>query len=249
MAQFLMFRLYGPMAAWGDVAVGEFRPSHTHPTRTSVLGLVAAALGIRRHQEEELLALDDSIKLAVRLDAPGEVLRDYHTTQVPPAQNKVVHYTRQDELANDKLNTILSSRDYRCDAAATVVLHSQSEAFNLAVIEAALRQPKLPLYLGRKSCPLALPLSPKLIEAQDLPQALADYSPTQEVLNVLTGDLWGYGQLAPAEGMALFWEEGMQVAELRPAISYPRRDRLRSRQRWQYDERIEHRAQLAGKEA
>lgn len=84
MNRYLLFRLYGPMAAWGGTAVGEYRPSDAQPSRTAILGLLAAAVGIRRDQEDALNDLDRSVEIAVRLDMPGEVMRDYHTTQVPP---------------------------------------------------------------------------------------------------------------------------------------------------------------------
>ena len=45
---FLVFQLQGPMAAWGDTAVGEFRPSLDAPGLSSLVGLLGAALGLRR---------------------------------------------------------------------------------------------------------------------------------------------------------------------------------------------------------
>lgn len=239
MQSYLLFRLYGAMAAWGDTAVGEFRPSHSHPTRTAVLGLIAAALGIRRDEEDRLLILDKSAILAIRLDAAGEVLRDYHTTQVPPAQRKVIHYTRQDELNADKLHTILSSRDYRCDNASTVALRVQdNSAFSLSEISQALRQPKFVLYLGRKSCPLALPLAPAIIDSDGLLDAFEQFANSQAEADILTGDLWGYGGLYKEKIMQIFWEG--EESELPSEMNYPRRDKLRSRKRWQFDERIEY---------
>ncbi len=239
MQSYLLFRLYGPMAAWGDTAVGEFRPSHDHPTRTATLGLVAAALGIRRDQEETLLSLDRSINVAIRLDAPGEVLRDYHTTQVPPTQRKVTHYTRQDELNAGKLHTILSSRDYRCDCAATIALGcKKNRDFSLNEISEALAYPKLPLYLGRKSCPLSLPLAAKIIDANGLTEAFDQYPEPQSQLDTLTDGLWGFGGLNKEKVTRLYWDS--DEADLSPEMTFPRRDRLRSRRRWQFDERIEY---------
>ena len=52
MQEFLIFRLYGSMASWGDIAVGEFRPTFDHPSKSAVIGLIAAAMGIRRDEEE-----------------------------------------------------------------------------------------------------------------------------------------------------------------------------------------------------
>jgi CRISPR system Cascade subunit CasD len=54
MSQYLVFQLHGPMASWGVDAPGEVRHSHELPSRSALLGLLAAALGIRRDEEERL---------------------------------------------------------------------------------------------------------------------------------------------------------------------------------------------------
>ena len=69
MTDYLLFRLYGAMAAWGDIAVGEQRPSTPHPSKSALLGLLAAALGIRRHEDERHQALADGYGFAVRMAA------------------------------------------------------------------------------------------------------------------------------------------------------------------------------------
>ena len=58
---YLVFRLYGPMCSWGDIAVGEVRPSTVHPAKSAILGLIAAALGIKRPDT----ARDDTERLAL----------------------------------------------------------------------------------------------------------------------------------------------------------------------------------------
>ena len=131
MKEYLIFRIYGMMASWGDIAVGEFRPSFDHPSKSAVMGMVAAALGIRRDEEERLRELATGYDMAVRIDVPGILLRDYHTAQVPSSgkgRKKLVFSTRKAELSvpKDELNTILSSRDYRCDAVYSVCLWSRT---------------------------------------------------------------------------------------------------------------------------
>ncbi len=82
----------------------------------------------------------------------GTLLRDYHTTQVPSAKRGLAHYTRRSELAVDDLNTILSSRDYRCDAAYTVAIEIHNSAtYTAQEMANALAKPAFTLYLGRKS--------------------------------------------------------------------------------------------------
>ena len=53
MKDFLVFQLYGVLAAWGDIAVGEYRPSLGHPTKSAVTGLLGAALGVDRSDESQ----------------------------------------------------------------------------------------------------------------------------------------------------------------------------------------------------
>ncbi len=51
MARFLLFQLAGPLASWGEIAIGEDRHSAPYPGRSAVLGILASALGIRRAEE------------------------------------------------------------------------------------------------------------------------------------------------------------------------------------------------------
>ncbi|PPK76586.1 CRISPR system Cascade subunit CasD [Methylobacter tundripaludum] len=165
----LVFRLYGPMASWGEIAVGESRHTASYPSKSAIIGLLGAALGIARDEEEKQQQLQQGYALAVELLSAGSLLRDYHTTQVPDSVGKFTYRTRRDEviLGKERLGTILSSREYRTDALALVAVRALVDApFTLAEIQAALLQPKYHLYLGRKSCPLAAPLQPQLITDQ-----------------------------------------------------------------------------------
>jgi CRISPR system Cascade subunit CasD len=228
MAEYLIFRLYGPLAAWGDIAVGEYRPSFAHPSKSAIIGLLAAALGIRRDEEERQKLLAGSCSFAVRVDAMGILLRDYHTTQVPSTRKGVVHYTRRSELAVDDLNTILSSRDYRCDAAYTVAISVTDGAIYTAQdLAAALQKPAFTLYLGRKSCPLALPLQPSVVNVATLREALE---------NVAFGD--EFSDMIAKGPAAVFWEDNEESGFERQQV-ITRRDIPGSRKRWQFGERRE----------
>jgi CRISPR system Cascade subunit CasD len=243
MAEFLVFRLYGPLAAWGDIAVGEQRPTTPHPSKSAILGLVAAALGIRRHEDEKHQALVDGYGYAVRVDAAGVMLRDYHTVQVPDATSRLKHLrTRRDEVQDrHNLYTVLSARDYRCEGLYTVALGRRGEAAEAPEVMAeALRKPRLPLYLGRKSCPLALPLLPHCVTAADFEAALMDYdaaqSAEQRALVAKVRSALGPAGQAPD----LYWETGMSVSDRTPLHTTPRHDLPLSRRRWQFCPRDEH---------
>lgn len=180
MVKHLMFILYGPMASWGMEAPGTTRPTSDHPTKSAVLGLVAGALGITNDRDQPHLELAEALGYAVRVDSPGLLLRDYHTVQTAPTRAKATNATRRDELTKDPgaLETTLTTRDYRQDGCWTVALweHDASGSW-LERIEAALQNPRFIPFLGRKSCPLGLPVQGQLIEAGTLAQAFEAYQP------------------------------------------------------------------------
>ena len=250
---YLLFQLYGPMSAWGDIAVGESRVTTAVPGRSGLLGMLAAALGLKRSDENRLNALSDSVRFAVLTLSSGHFMRDYHTVQVPPASalKKRPGRTRRDELSVPKseLGTILSARDYRSDAMhlAAVEITGEGE-YTLEIFQKALTQPIFPIYLGRKACPPALPLQPHIVEAADVLDAFRNAS-FDDPVNWLTEIVPG-GNIPELyqPPYPLSWEDGMEsgVAPLKTAT---RRDQPRTRRRWQFDERIEHQAMLDTLEA
>lgn len=173
--RYLVFRPWGPMASWGEAAVGETRPSASHPGRSAILGLLGSALGIQRDDEAGQCALRDGLRVAMKQSSPGVLLRDYHTAQVPGQQRKVTHYTRREELAVPKhrLNTILSTREYRCDGYWTIAVSTTAEsAWSVDELAAALQRPRFPLFLGRRAFPLGGPLYPQVVDTDGVRAAL-----------------------------------------------------------------------------
>lgn len=65
MSQYLIFQLHGPMASWGVDAPGEVRHTHELPSRSALLGLLAAGVGIRRDDTERLNAFNRHYSLVV----------------------------------------------------------------------------------------------------------------------------------------------------------------------------------------
>ena len=232
--QFLVFQLQAALAAWGDVAVGEYRGSREHPGASALVGLLGAALGVKRDDEAGHAALRDGYAFAVGTVDAGELLRDYHTAQVPGRSDMKgrPHRTRRDELAVPKrdLKTILSTRDYRQGAAWVIAVQAQPGApYTLAALAQALRHPHFVLYLGRKCCPPSAPLAPAVAETVSAHAALSAYLAVAD---------------PPATMLSLAWADGVE-AGLAPHLSMPRKDRLIRRRGWQFGDRTEHLALLA----
>jgi len=259
--RFLLFQIYAPLVSWGEIAVGGERQSSRHPSKSAIIGLVAAALGTRRDEEERLNALAGSLGVAVKLYSGGTVLKDYHTTQVPKKENKVVHRTRREELSvsGDKLGTILSRREYRCDAFSVVAVYLKeaNSEYSIDIIEKALREPVFHLYFGRKSCVPSLPLAPKVVVSSNLKSAFSEYNvvfPTPlaegapDWLEKVFSDYPAKTVFAAGDGISYFWEDGVESG-LTPLQTVERYDQPTSRKRWQFTFRREYMAIEKGVEA
>ena len=176
----LMITLAAPRASFAGPAPGGIRGTEHAPTRSVLLGLVAAALGIKQSDSEGHRTLSATLVFATRVEQDGALELDYHTTQVGKKTDlkKRVLYTRHDELdlPRSDLSTILSERSYRCDYRATsAICRLDDDKTDLERIQNALRKPKWTLYLGRKCSPLAWPLAPVLIDAPDWRSALEKF--------------------------------------------------------------------------
>jgi len=172
MQQFLAFRLHGVMASWGEVAVGPIRGSADHPTRSALIGLVGAALGVLRDDDDLQTKLAQMMRFAVRVDLPGVLMRDYHTTRVGQPDRKEWSTTRRESLKARRVHCIPSERYYYCDAHYTVIAWATDDnTWSLEDIAHALRHPHFVLCLGRKACPPGLPLEAHVFEAKTLREA------------------------------------------------------------------------------
>jgi CRISPR system Cascade subunit CasD len=202
MRDYLTFQLYGPTASWGSIAVGDERPSFDRPSKSAVLGLIAAALGYRRREQEKHDALRRSLAMALRIENGGTFFRDYHTIQVP-SKTYGDPALRSLELAQlGQKDTKVSTREYYADQRSLVCLWQTEEAEpSLRDLAAALRTPRFHLYLGRKASPLALPLCPRVAAATSWKEALGAAGARHNRALTL---LLGAPREAPAP--AYYWE-------------------------------------------
>lgn len=245
----LVFQLHAPLSSWGEVAVGEYRPTADYPSQSAIVGLLAAAFGIRREDEAAQIALNNGYKIAIGVLSQGRLLRDYQTAQVPSRADlkKRPHATRKDELAITKhdLNTILSTRDYRQDAASLVAVQvSKTAPYSLVELAQALKSPKFVLYLGRKSCPPAMPLYPIIMQTETIKKAFDEY--WQPLAQLLVNQK----QNRPLWLQKLVWGDDWQGDDIsimgeQRQLSITRKDKVITRQGWQFGDSQEHIAVLA----
>ncbi|WFW78877.1 type I-E CRISPR-associated protein Cas5/CasD [Citrobacter braakii] len=230
MSQYLVFQLHGPMASWGVDAPGEVRHSHELPSRSALLGLLAAALGICRDEEERLNDFNQHYAFLLCASQEPRWARDYHTVQMPREVRKARYFSRREELRDPELlSALISRRDYYTDAWWMVGVAMTPDApYSLKQIREGLQHPVFPLYLGRKSYPLGLPLAPVLLEgsAPDvLREAYRQYESKFKALKLplakLQNECWCEGD-----------HDGLTANKI-----LRRRDRPLSRQQWLFGER------------
>lgn len=147
----LLLRLAGPMQAWGSCSYYERRRmTEKTPTKSGVIGLIAAALGCRRDNDDMIDYLTSSLRMGVRVDREGKIMEDYHIAHAVGISSPIV-----------------SNRQYLSDAIFVVGLESEDDDL-LHRIDSALHAPAFAVYLGRRSClpsnPLALGVHPQSLE-------------------------------------------------------------------------------------
>lgn len=236
MRNFLLFTIYAPLASWGDIAVGEARGSWDRPSRSAILGLIAGALGLTRDDETAHGALDAGYGIAVRLDARGAPLVDYHTAQTVSASavRRQAPATRGAALRAAERETILSRRTYYQDALATIAVWTRNEAhWPLDALAAALRSPRFTPYAGRKANAVGAPFAPHVVLASTIAEALAQRA--DPVPSGIDGRLLrpraGWGR----EVMHDICEFDSGLGETRRVV---RRDGSPDRSRWLFAERV-----------
>lgn len=133
----LLLRLAGPMQSWGDSSRFSRRDTRQEPTKSGVIGMLAAAAGRRRSDPIADLA---ALPFGVRVDQPGRLLRDFQVA-VRPTDGKQLP---------------ISQRFYLSDA--VFVAAVEGDAGFIGQLADAVRRPVFPLYLGRRSCPPARPV-------------------------------------------------------------------------------------------
>jgi len=141
------------MQSWGDASRFNQRQTRAEPTKSGILGLLAAAQGRRRTDPiEDLLGLE----FGVRTEQPGTIVRDFQT--------------EIDRRGTKPVSHPLTHRYYLSDAVFIAAVSGSTQL--IEGLAAALTRPTFPLYLGRRSCPPGEPLLIGIREQANLPEVL-----------------------------------------------------------------------------
>lgn len=161
------------MASFGEEPGNAARGTGSWPTRSALIGLLGAALGVERADAEGQAALSTQYRFVIRIDRQGTILRDFHTYQSLPSAKGWAR-TRAEALQHSDVVTSITRRDYLCDALFHVAMRGADEElrWSLEEISEALKAPCYSLFLGRRSCPLGSPMCPQVVVAASGAEAI-----------------------------------------------------------------------------
>ena len=206
----LLIRLSAPMQSWGTQSRFTVRDTGLEPSKSGVLGLLCAALGIDREDDDGLQPLT-SLCMGIRADREGLLQVDYHTA-------------KDVRMANGKTkDTELSNRYYLANAVFLVGLESDNLAL-LERVQAALYKPVWALFLGRKSFVPSepIPLEAGLRIGETLEQALQSFpclcEPEKEKLRVVLEDK--NGSIVRTDQPLSFSRERRKFAPRRVSVTF-----------------------------
>lgn len=171
--------LDGPMQSWGSSSRFTRRETEAFPTKSALIGLLAAAAGIDKHaaNEAERLAPFSALRLTVyRLPrAAGRLvdrLSDFHTVgggydARASAFDKMSIPRKASGGASS--NAVITQRTYLNEARFIAAFEGNANTITAAIRH--LENPVWGIWFGRKTCLPAMPLSP--VEAERAPAAAA----------------------------------------------------------------------------
>lgn len=134
----ILLKFSGPLQSWGTGSHFKTRHTDFYPSRSAIVGLIAACLGYRRDEDDKIEELN-GLDFAVRVDQQGKITEDYQIVQ---------GYTKKGTPHTDETH-----RYYLADAIFIVAISHASDEF-IKKIEQGLRNPYFQPFMGRRSCPV-----------------------------------------------------------------------------------------------
>ena len=154
----LLMRFVAPMQSWGTRSRFDERDTNLEPSKSGVIGLLCAAMGVDRNEEKPVLKLA-RLRMGIRVEKEGVLQRDYHTAkEVIRADGKGIQ------------DTAVSNRYFLADAVFLVGLEGNDKEY-LEQLNSALKNPYYPLFFGRKSF---VPSSPIFLKEAVVDKPLKD---------------------------------------------------------------------------
>lgn len=163
------------LSAYGLQTFDVHRRANHFPTRSAIIGLLGAALGIKRDEHNKLYDLSKSITTAVQVNNTGEKMMDYHTVQnFRSPQGKIQKGTKP------------TYREYWCDSEHTFAIAAENSL--IKQLSEAVKSPVFSVFQGRKCCPLMRPLFETVMEDENPAIALKKLAGKGQIFSDIQGE-------------------------------------------------------------
>lgn len=164
------------LSAYGLQTFDVHRRVNHFPTRSAIIGMLSAALGITRSQHADLYALSQCLTIAVQVNNAGEKMMDFHTVQnFRSPMGKI-----------QKGHPKPTYREYWCDSEHTFAITAELDVIEKLIT--AVKAPEFTLFQGRKSCPLTRPLFEVVMDESNPANALKSLGLKGQVFSDMQGD-------------------------------------------------------------
>jgi len=167
---FLALMLDAPMQSWGFSSRFQRRTTGLHPTKSGVIGMICAAMGLAKGSDAERAALEELSRLRMTTiviprhrtnrwksegeDLPILRLEDYHTVLETRAASGGI-----------KKDAVVTHRQYLLDAKFGVILAGARQL--LEKVAEKLQDPVWGVWFGRKNCIPAEPVYRGVFSAEE----------------------------------------------------------------------------------
>lgn len=132
----IILKFAGTLQSWGTGSSFETRHTDFHPSKSGVIGMIAASMGYRRDEDEKIQKLNE-IDFAVRIDQQGNLVKDYHIA-------------KKYKPNGDFERTYVTNRYYLEDAVFLVAISHENHEFIKSILN-AIKKPYFQSYFGRRS--------------------------------------------------------------------------------------------------
>lgn len=163
---YLAMLLDGPLQSWGFSSRFQRRTTELYPSKSGVIGLICAAMGLAKGSDEESRVLPELAGLSMTTITIPRAPREGNDRPLPIRRMEDFHTALDTRRASGSMNrdAVITRRQYLNDARFGVILAGDRSL--LEKIAASLKDPMWGIWLGRKNCIPAEPILRGLLDTQ-----------------------------------------------------------------------------------
>lgn len=163
----IVLKMYAAFQGWGAPGSSyKYRPVSDYPTKSGIVGMIGASLGILNSQEDKLINLGKQLEIEIDYEKSdkGTLVTDFQVVngnQVTAKKYNLPLYYNEDGLViypllktsadnKERMDPIVIYKEYRANATYYVKVKGDSKLIDDIIY--SLYHPCFPIYFGKKCC-------------------------------------------------------------------------------------------------